>query len=177
MTRGFRPWLFSLTCMTLLGLVPEPGVASPFESRAATACAIEATEHGRAACLGLLADNRLLALETRLSNITAALQGATAAGIVEFERGLYVDQTRWRREITRECGKASSSLARETCRLGAIAAREDQIDAVLARAFAPLGGVPGETAILPGEVEVFVPLGRAERGAFPFLSLDIPLTR
>lgn len=173
MRRELRPWLLSLLCL----LPPAVARAETVDAGSQRACAIEATEQGRAACLGLRADMRLVALETRLSTIAAALQGATAAGIAEFERGLYIDQTRWRRQIARECGKASSSLARETCRLGAIAAREDQIDAVLARAFAPLGNVPGATAPLSGEVEVFVPLGPARRGAFPFLSLDIPLTR
>ncbi|MEL6478374.1 MAG: hypothetical protein AAFR17_13690 [Pseudomonadota bacterium] len=145
-------------------------------AQAQTRCAIEPTEAGRAACLGLQADLKLVALEARLARVTGQVQGASVPAISALERGLAADQARWRRATERGCRSRATPLARETCRLDAVTARSAEIDTLLAEAFAPIGGIPGEVD-LPEDVEVRIPLGRGPNGTFPFIDLDIPLTR
>lgn len=141
----------------------------------AAICAEEATRPGRAACLGLVADRGLLAMETYLAGIAPALQGAEAVEIVGFERGLMASQADWRRKAERVCRRQPAGVARQSCRVSQVLAREAALAEVLERAFAPLGGVPGGLPFATDGVEIFVPLDGTGRPR-PFLRLEAPLT-
>ena len=158
------------TALTVCAMTLWPGLP-----QAAPACLEEATEHGRIACLDHLADLRLAEMELWLATAAASAQGATAAGIVEFERGLYIDQTRWRRGLERSCRDRGGRLAQRKCRLDRIDARERQLRQVLDAARLASGAAPD--LVLPDQVEVLVPLPAGPNGALPYLDLEIPLTR
>lgn len=145
-------------------------------AKAQTHCAVEPTEAGRAACIGLKADLALVALETRLARVSAQSQGASARAIAALERGLAADQTRWNKATEAACAAEPSAIERQTCRLDAITARTARIEALLETAFATIGGQPG-VLDLPDEVETRIPLDGGRDDAFPFIDLDIPLTR
>ncbi|MBY8977866.1 hypothetical protein KHP62_18785 [Rhodobacteraceae bacterium NNCM2] len=137
-------------------------------------CGDEATPRGRASCLRLEADQRLLEMETRLTNIAASLQGAAGGEIAAFEGGLMQNQADWRRGMERACREAGRGLGRQTCRVERTRAREAALTETLAEAFAPLGGVPGQSPFATDGVEVFVPLDPTGRPK-PFIRFDTPL--
>lgn len=141
----------------------------------AVLCAEEATGPGRAACLGLVADQGVMAMETYLAGITTSIQGARPAQITGFERGLTASQADWRRKAERECRRQPVGVARQSCRVAEVRAREVALVEIVGRAFAPLGGVPGGVPFATDGVEILVPLdGRGTPR--PFLRLGTPLT-
>lgn len=149
--------------------------AAPLSGQPIDACAIEATARGRASCLELEADRRLLDIETRLANVAASLQGARAAAIVGFEGGLMSNQDAWRRKAERTCRRAANRVDRQSCRIEQIAAREATLERTLTEAFAPVGGLPGQTGFGTDGVEIFVPLDPTGEPR-PFIRFDTLLT-
>lgn len=162
-------------------------VAAPAGAGTDGLCLAEATGPGRSACLELIADQRLMALETRVDTAPTQFQGATAAGVAAFGDGLRDDQRDWRRGMEKACRKQRGT-ARQSCRIDAISARNAQLD----EAFRAL---PGQADPYFGDsVRIIVPLpnpandrirrrlgrgGRLPEGQigepFPFLEFDVPL--
>lgn len=143
--------------LLLTALAAAPAIAGPADDLIRRGCGIEILPRARAACIGALADGRLLAIETRLSGATAGIQGATGPTLRAFEKNLAALQKAWQDDLRTACPQRDP-VARQTCRLERILARSDQVDTVLETAFAPLGGVPGQGFRLPGQVDVEVPV-------------------
>ncbi|MEM1385806.1 MAG: hypothetical protein AAGG06_19475, partial [Pseudomonadota bacterium] len=144
------------------------------------ACAAEIFAHGRAACIGQLADGRLLAMETRLGSLTAGIEGARAETLLAVSEGVRDAQHSWQIAMEMFCQMAGARLSpeRQICRLDKTLERETQLGAALETAFAPLGGIPGSPSVLGAEVEVFVPIDQPPGGPADAVSgafVDLPI--
>lgn len=140
-----------------------------------TACGAESTAHGFAACVGVLADGRLLAMDTRIATVTGRLAGVDPQMLARFERDLTTIHRTWRRGMEDACRDRTGgdSGQRQVCRLDATLAREETLDSLLAEAFGALGAGQAADPYLPREVEIFVPLPGLPRGV-PGITVTVP---
>jgi len=160
--------------LILLAALAAPNAAA--ESRidlapAAIRCGQE--EGARAACLGVIADTRMVAMERRIAALAAAGQAGDPGALVERARALERAQARWRETVESRCGARRGALARQRCRLDAALAREAALAPILARAAAPSRGPAAPGVMLPPSIGLEFRPGL--HGPVPLLRFAVPL--
>jgi len=158
---------------------PQAGVEALVQQR----CGYERLAEAETACVGMLADGLMMAMDQRIATVTTGLQAASASELSDFETGLMQSQTRWRTGMEAKCqnrGAARGAMpaARQICRLAEGLARNRRLDSALAGEFATMAGMSGDRPRLEGKVNLRIPLtGGIPGGPAGELELEIPLTR
>ena len=158
--------------LAVLALVvpPQAALAGGIGDLIAARCGSELTAHGQSACLGVLTDERMTAMNRTLAGLPAQIQGADARTLRAFDRDIRRAQRVWRQSMEADCRAATGltagprrNLVWRLCLLQKTMRRKDELTGIIRLAFEHLGGAPGGVSYVPDEVEVFIPLGGLKR--------------
>lgn len=123
-------------------------------------CRVERQDFAKAACLELVFDQEILRMTQDISDLLARLQAATAAELLSLQRQYDSAQAKWQQELRQACSirHARDAVAFQTCRIGALAARAEQVALSLERAAEDFGAPVEYQVPIPESVEILIPL-------------------
>lgn len=105
----------------------------------ARACADESLPWALAACIGHLADQRLMEIEARIAHLGATAASVRLGVLWALRHAASAAQRQWRSEMEDTCRKTPGPVERQQCRLAGALARTALLERVIANAFAAQG--------------------------------------
>lgn len=126
----------------------------------ADSCRVERQAAAKAACLELVFDQKVLRMTQDISDLLSRLQAATAAELINLQRQYQSSQLQWQRELSQACRvrHKSDSIGFQTCRIGALDGRTEQLALSLERAAEDFGAPVEYEVPIPDAVEILIPL-------------------